>query len=277
MTITEKIRRLKKRGGFTLVEVLCAVVIFTMLIAAVFAMFDPVNKISQMIKGDASAERIALVAETFMSTQFQTANGIEIYWMNDTDWADAAVLGNRLRDFAHKFKNPPSNPSTLNNPHALIVKRDAADGMVYLYDIKLMQEELWGTSDIPGIGTSTVANLENNRLLNRAFYDKVILDISMNVDVTENPVVTIMIDAFRDNGSGAQLQSKSRRESVTYLVNIGGYSSTGMPFTANVYNQGHNADGSPEFKSVTGASGAYDAWVGDYLILYNNVTATKNT
>lgn len=284
MTVLDKIRRLKARKGFTLIEVLCAVIIFAILMVAVFSLFDPINKIAAMIKGDSYAEMVALSVEGYVSENLQTAAGIEIYWMTGADWADTSDsgFGKKILDFYSRHEGNIGN--MVASPHALIIKRsddgdgDAGNDMFYLYDASLKVVRIGGdvilsnTASSIGAYFANADSLEEHRLFDRAFYNGAILNISARIDSAARTNMLMVIDASRDNGTGAELRSKARRESITTLVNIGGSNPfTGDVFTAKTFAQGHDSDGSPEYRTIDSSLGGEKGWMGDYLILYNSV------
>jgi len=251
MSLIKKAQLLRSRKGFTLIEVLCAVIIFGILMVAVFALFDPINKISQSIKGDSGAERLSLTVSDYIAAQFQTATDVELYWVDDSvSGAEWDNLGIKFLDFQSK------NSGSQDLPHALIIKN--IDGITYLYSINLKFLTLSDPDDINDL-ISTDA-LEEYRLFNRAFYDGIELDIAVEIVAPIPPdtqsVIKVEIDAYR-NGD---LRAKARRGNVTEMINIGKPNPYHAPRVCSVATDDRGLDdGDP----ATG-------WQGDYLILYNN-------
>jgi len=279
MDIMSRLRALKARSGFTLVEMICAVAIFGVIMVALFALFDPINRISQMIKGDSEAERLSLAVADYMAAQFQTATDIEGYWV-DGSW-------NTFGDEVFAFIE--ANKEDVDMPRALLIKR--FDNITYLFNVNLKQLPLIGdlTADSAVInalfsssGGPGSALYNDHRLFNRAYYDNIQLQFfiwdhiiaPVPPSTSKTYLLKIQIEAYRDmnrNGSFADvedLRSKANRPNVIELVNM----EKQNPYHTRVCNVKffdtagtQTADYPPD---------AYAAsWNGDYLILYNNFTS----
>lgn len=253
-----KILTLRARKGFTLIEVLCATIIFAILIVAVFALFDPINRINKMIKGDSGAERLILTTEEYISSQVRMASSVELYRVDD--WEDMAR-------FIDAFRT--ANPVPEDFPNALIIKKEvAAPHTTYLYNINLKDSAANpDLADVIAINTTLTSDtLEKYRLYNRSFYDGVNLDITMRID--GGNLMKVSIEAKRDG----DVRARSSREDVVNMINMGKtnpYHTGGIPSgcAANAY--ALNALGDP----ITLPDPDPD-WTGDYLLLYNNISVS---
>jgi len=265
--LIKRIQVLKSRKGFTLVEVMCAVVIFAVVLAAVFAMFDPISKISAMIKGDSTAQKLTLTISDYIAAQVQTATDVEVYWVDDSvSTANWSSLASKITTF--QVKNNNDSLASHDLPHALIVKN--IGGTTYFYNVGLKG---LSSADITGI-LAGGAELEKYRVFNRSYYGKeserVDLDTYFEVKVipgvAPNPdksTLRVGIDAYREG----DLQVKAQRANVIDLVNIG---------RTNPHHAERLCEAPPAFQQGLTApvTPLPVAWRGDYLILYNNFSNT---
>jgi len=291
MSITERLRRLKARRGFTMVEVLCATIIFAILMVAVFMLFDPINKINRAIKGDSAADTLALTTEEYVAYQLRMATDVEI-WRIGTAGQDS--YWNNMGDEVVAFYK---NNLLLNDvPSALLMKEHTItnpDGTVshytFLYRIDRFDlQKLFTGLDLTDPGDVTAAELivnnllnlttlgsdgvtpllESYRVYNRSFYNGINLDLTARMEGTK--VIRMNIRALRDeDNDGDNDDEVRRRESVIKMINI----DNPNPF----YSSGSRTCKAVEYR-VARAAGLPDPVVaadathtGDYLILYNNI------
>jgi len=150
--------------------------------------------------------------------------------------------------------------------------------MNYLYRIGI--ESLDYTLSDADIGDEIVGNIEEYRLFNRSYYDNVSLAISARITESNKTNIQITIDGSRlvfnkaTNSYEWDLRAKTRRESLTTMINIGGENPyTHKKYEAKTDTLGHDTETpvNPNYNEIEVASGNYTGWSGDYLILYNNV------
>jgi len=259
-------RRLRGKRGFTLVEMICAIAILTVLMAAMVIMYVPLNKISASLKGDAKAQSLAQFVEEYMSKCVQTTTGFELYEVNGS-WSGLDAHINAFRTTAG-----------YNHPHALIVRyddngtSDVNDDMTYFYDISLNPAVAVTSADLPG-----GANIENYRVFNRSFYEGIYLETSIYVDPI-NPTdqegrqtnLYIKINAWRrqpDSAGTLDLSIGATRESLTTMVNIGRRATSNPSDTSRIAGSSFTYT-APTKTPITAIPAV--SHTGDYLILYNN-------
>ncbi|MCL2037311.1 MAG: prepilin-type N-terminal cleavage/methylation domain-containing protein [Oscillospiraceae bacterium] len=280
--------RLRNRKGLTILEVIIATVIFSLILLAAFAMYVPVNRAAELVQSDSDAQRVVMAAESYLNTQLRNSVSMTVYrgvdfTANipvaqgggvDTDTAISEVMMN--------FATHKSVAGT--NPQAIVI-RDIS-GISYLYNIRLLNAD--GT---PKTMAQIDADLtsENNRVFSRSFYGNIDLDVAIeispaNVDLQErgDTEIRIQIDANRMEGATKNHLLDSRRLSRTGLTWIGSLTGpeTGVPvealpgttpvsigsfrLRANVQDM-RGCTTPDECNSID-----CDATHGNYLILYHN-------
>jgi prepilin-type N-terminal cleavage/methylation domain-containing protein len=216
--------RLKSKSAFTLVEVMIAVAITSMLIVAVMALLDPVNKIINMISSDSDAQNTVTAASSYIERQVQLSTGIELYKQVDLSAAsDAVNMGAIMENFANKYT------AAAYIPRAFIIKQEfnAAGGVTSstLYSIRLKSPAITALADGElGELLKDPAWLEQYRVFNNSFYVGKSLSYDMGIDPVlsseqiGNPCfLNMRVDAFEDG----ELAIKMPKDTVTRLINIG--------------------------------------------------------
>ncbi|MCL2634571.1 MAG: type II secretion system GspH family protein [Oscillospiraceae bacterium] len=287
--------RLRAKKGFTLVELICAIAIFTLLTAAIVMMLEPVNRIRASIKGDAEAMGVATSVESYMARQMMTATDIKIFWMSAASWGS---LNYRETASATPTSIPTANGlasfgsfhmGALDNPQALIIKKAASpSSMVYIYNIRL--------KGLSAASISSIINdpvlLEEYRVFNPSFYSNLVLELSIRTatsgagsNVKTHMLVTIDTARINPVTGLPDYATKARKESLTTLVNIGREKPKVNPTDPvkhyEIITEMHGlntftnlTNSSVPFNTIRLSGGDdYDGWQGDYIILYNVLTA----
>jgi prepilin-type N-terminal cleavage/methylation domain-containing protein len=254
------LQRLKAKKGLTLVEVLIATVIFSLILVAVFSLFTPINQVAETIRADSDMHRLVSLTESFFVRQLRNSSELEIHWWPDPttiNWTAAANSANTFRN-KHGFAN--------GNPQALIV-REVADE-TRIYNVRL--NEAGDTTALTELFVNAVNELDRWRLFNPSFYADINLDFQFNIspEITANQrrgnvYLQMQMDAYRGNKVPANLSLNSRSVSDTLFTWIGGVngpandSANPGAFQARV-NPGVSQ--SPPHRAISG----------DFVILYHN-------
>jgi prepilin-type N-terminal cleavage/methylation domain-containing protein len=210
MTI-KYLQRLRAKKGVTLVELVIAMAIFTLLLTAVFSMYQPVVDIANMVKGDSDMQRVVTAGEQFVMQQMRSSPEIHVIWNGGGfTWAQT--------NFATNFRNN-RNPSDL--PQALVLH----EGQIY--NVRL--------SETTGAITSTILTDPRWRVFNDSFYDDIVLDFNVAIHPQlpgeqrrGNVWFQMQVDGLRrDNSGGLRVDMNSRRLSDTQLTWIGNVGSSG--------------------------------------------------
>ncbi|MCL1902899.1 MAG: prepilin-type N-terminal cleavage/methylation domain-containing protein [Oscillospiraceae bacterium] len=155
------LKRLKSKRGMTLIEVIIAVVIFTMITAAAFSMYQPISEIAGSVRTDNDMQRIVTASENYIARQLR--NAVEIKVIKADAWTDAAV------DMANFTVG---RTAAGDDPRALIIEESSTIG-TRIYDVRLND-----------VGGPIPADIEKFRVFNTSFYSDILLDIG--IDLSEN-------------------------------------------------------------------------------------------
>lgn len=302
------IRRLKSRKGLTLVEVLIATVIFALILLAAFTMYQPVNEIAAIVKGDSDAQRIVSAAEGFIAYQIRNAAEISILW------GSPVALPANYRNWNNT--NPiPANPINWNTvagqmydfaedktefgdqPQALIIRQ--VRGRTYIYNIRLRdffnRWDHMGNAR-PASGHRTAANLatilnfpangadptafggitlEDYRAFSRSFYGDINLDFEIQLSETRpgnqargKTFLTMQVNAFRGLETTVTLDSRSRTD--TQLSWIGKHGGTGDGNPDNTFLRARIFPAINNPAQLDEVISNFNSAVGDIVILYHN-------
>ncbi|MGN0598029.1 MAG: PilW family protein [Ruminiclostridium sp.] len=158
-------KKLFRKKGFTLVEVLVATVITMVLLGSVMAVFASTRNVLSGMKKDPFADRIENSVCEYIRRSTEKANGYRISGTNQTDLAaKTATLFGQL------------TCGTGEKNHCLIISN--AEGNYRLYDLGVVTS----TGDI----ASKITNLSDYNVFNAPYYDgmscKVTFDHSINGD-----------------------------------------------------------------------------------------------
>jgi prepilin-type N-terminal cleavage/methylation domain-containing protein len=215
MTI-KYLQRLKSKKGITLVEMVIAMAIFTMLLAAVFSMYQPVVDIANMVTGDSVMQRVVTANEQFVIQQLRSSPEIDVRW----NVGGAGIVTTRQADAATAFRN---GRTADNLPQALVLH----DGRIY--NVRLHDAAPPGTAITPAMLTDP-----RWRVFNESFYS----DVRVEFEVAITPPLyfdqrrghvwlQMQADGLRRGRDGGwRVDMNSRRLSDTQLTWIGNVGSS---------------------------------------------------
>jgi prepilin-type N-terminal cleavage/methylation domain-containing protein/uncharacterized repeat protein (TIGR02543 family) len=227
------IQRLQSRKGLTLIEVVIASIIFSLIVLAAFSMYQPMNRAAQAIKSDADAQRTVVAAEAYIAAQVRNAVGVTVFRGVDFDNTSAVIhngltVSALLENFAETVgggiggritvDDNAQQGASLTFPQAIVIRDTDASGRIYSLTLPRMTEAEIASALTPG------ANLERHRVFSRTFYN----GIGLNFWVTLNPTeptaqnrgatsFVMQIDANREG----ELILDSRSSSVEQFTWIG--------------------------------------------------------
>jgi len=241
------LQRLKSKKGLTLVEVMIATVIFSLILLAVFSMFEPINKVADIVKSDSDMQRIVTATESFIAQQIRNSSEIEIWW-GDPSLTTWAAIADRAKEFIEDKGSPD------NHPQALVLKREG--DLMYLYNIRL--------KEAPAIETALFTGLNDSsrwRVFNSSFYSGIELAIEAEIQPSNHldqrrgrTFFMLQIDAYRDG----DISLDSRSLSETQLMWIGGVNRRG-------------SSNPPMFEArMNPDPPASGVMTGEFVIFYNN-------
>jgi prepilin-type N-terminal cleavage/methylation domain-containing protein len=195
------LQRLKSRKGLTLVEVIIATAIFSLILVAVFSMYQPLVDVANMISADSDMQRVVSAGEQFVVQQLR--NSPEIVIHHDlTNLADIQGLGGAVTAFMGTGIN--AKTSADDNPQALII----LDGI--LYNVSL-SGTTWAAE------TASLASLSRWRVFNPTFYAGLTLEYQIGVSpsnphqqVRGDSYLEMQVDALR--GTSRDMNSRSRTQ-----------------------------------------------------------------
>ncbi|MCL1881909.1 MAG: prepilin-type N-terminal cleavage/methylation domain-containing protein [Oscillospiraceae bacterium] len=253
------LKRLGRKKGLTLVEVVIATAIFAILLLAVFTMYQPIVRVVDMISDDVIAQRVVTSTEEFIAQQLRNATEIEIHWGTNWDTVRIAAV-NAFSDL-----NPtPGEPGGFGAIPAI----DADNGSANLTQAIVIHGGRLYNIRMTGLSSEALnaafGSLEHHRVFNEAFYDGV--DIDVQVGLSEESVTQqirgetwfqMQIDALRDG----DIALDTRQISDTQLTWIGN------PVRNNLTPQNHfRARITPQ--PSDGVAGNNDNTF--FIIFYNN-------
>jgi prepilin-type N-terminal cleavage/methylation domain-containing protein len=210
------LQRLKSRRGLTLIEVLIATVIFSLILLAAFTMYQPVSDMANMVRGDSDMQRIVTAVEGFIVSQIRNSAEISIIWSDfDLDgnstmnWTNVAA---QMDDFEADKRDIG------DQPQALVIRESG--GRLFVYNIRL--REVFGANPgdaalrglnraaMAGILANASNEIERFRVFSRSFYSDV--DLSLDVALSpSNPFAQVRGDTT------FQMQIDASREGVLSL------------------------------------------------------------
>jgi prepilin-type N-terminal cleavage/methylation domain-containing protein/uncharacterized repeat protein (TIGR02543 family) len=254
-----KKNRILSRKGLTLVEVLIATVIFSLLVLAAFTMYQPVSRIASMVRADVDAQRVVTAVESYVANQIRNSLSISIF--------RGAVLNEDMRDEMMSFDALTRAEDPDADPRAIIITQDG--GFTYIYNIRF--KELVPTQ---WNGLNIFSDLEEWRVFNRSFYGDISLEVDIdinepnpNLQVRNQSFFQMQIDAFRVHNNGGvitrELRLDSRSSSVTRLTWIG--QPPNVELTTFLKTNG-TADGFDRRMNLVDGGGDPNS----YVILYHN-------
>ncbi|MCL2070617.1 MAG: prepilin-type N-terminal cleavage/methylation domain-containing protein [Oscillospiraceae bacterium] len=197
-------KRLLSKKGLTLVEVMIATVIFSLITLAAFTMYQPIVEIAGSVRSDNDMQRIVNASENYVARQLRNAVEIEVHRVDDP--FTEVLTDTSIMD---PFTNGRTKPG--DDPRALIIwdtSTLATPGATLIYDVRLHD-----TAPSPSVISipTTMAELEAFRVFNTAFYS----DIELGVNVGLNELVPD--NQVRDR-TFLQLQLEARRDGVINLA-----------------------------------------------------------
>jgi type II secretory pathway pseudopilin PulG len=218
--VIKKLQRLKAKKALTLVEVVIGLAIFTMLVAAVFSMYQPVLDVANLVRNDTDMQRVVSAGEQFVLQQLRSSPEIHIFHEGGATISNTTA--SRMRRILLNMK-----PEDLPQLMALRAP-GAADGGGRIFNARI--SDLAGTSPVGGGATSATLNGRLNagsRVFNEAFYNGVQLGFRMEVvepnpwqQVRGNTHLLLQTDAFRDGD--INLDSRSFTDTpLTWIGNVG--------------------------------------------------------
>jgi prepilin-type N-terminal cleavage/methylation domain-containing protein len=224
------LQRLKRKNGLTLVEVVISMAIFSMLLLAVFSMYQPVSDIANMVTADSDMQRVVYAGEQYVVQQLRLSPEIHIFW-NGTGWPTGTAQ--TIRAFRQRR-------GADELPQALVIHEGR------LYNVRLRDVTISPGTDIDGILTSFTT--PQWRVFNESFYNGVHLDFEMALtpihpqrQVRGNTWLQMQVDGRRacrrTNHPSIQasctdcnaVDMNSRRLSDTQLTWIGHVGGVGPP------------------------------------------------
>jgi len=196
------LQRLKSRKGLTLVEVVIATAIFSLLLVAVFSMYDPIVRITDMVARDSEMQRVVSASERFIIQQLRNSAEVEIHHGVDALASVSGAMGT--------FRDRIGGGSTGNMPQALIIDTNGR-----LYNIRM----------VDGVDiTAAISALNSHRVFNEMFYSDLSLRIAVGLERQHpceqeryNTYLALRVDALR----GTEINLSSRSSTYTMFSWIG--------------------------------------------------------
>ena len=249
------LKKLQSKKGVSIVEMIIAIVIFTLIVVAAFTMYQPITEIARAVRSDNDMQRILTASENYIARQLRNAVEIEIYRV--ADWTT-------VRSNANTFAAGRSDPS--DDPRMLIIRTNAT-GNVDIFDVRLNN---WGT--LVNATALNNSNIGAHRVFNNAFYANINLDflIALNEDdktaqVRDKTFLHLTTEATREadaftRGGALTAGASNVSESQILLSWVGYVESSG----GGAHNPADNLNEARFFPPLT--PDPNDDWV----ILYHN-------
>lgn len=192
------LKKLKRNKGFTLIEVLIAVTITVLLLAAVMSLFNPVKTLLDSVKSNSTADTICTASADYTANKLTNAIQIKVTGYDTlaelktaaADAVDAITLGTNEKLYAF-----------------VITDGDVTDGLNNLYDL--------GEVDNSTIVTRTTdkASLTPYRVFNDAYFNN--MDLRFDFKIEANKWVNVMVTAYSSDDN----QITGTRENIFRLMN----------------------------------------------------------
>ncbi|MCL1788895.1 MAG: prepilin-type N-terminal cleavage/methylation domain-containing protein [Oscillospiraceae bacterium] len=261
------LKRLKSKKGMTLIEVIIAVVIFSLITAAAFSMYQPIVEIAGAVRSDNDMQRIVTASENYLARQLRNAVEIEIH--QTVSWA--SVTGD-MKAFFENGGNERNKDG--DDPRALVITTDPTPGApadaIRIYDIRLNDN-----STSPGSFQNLSGGIEKWRVFNTTFYSDILFptfDVALrgNGALNPEPENQVRDDTYLRLEIEAERDAKFGVRSGKLASNNGGESHSNILLSwigwiEDSDKDAYNASTLNEARICTACSGG-NTWV----ILYHN-------